>query len=66
MEVVVKFLGERKRLKLPENSNVRQALRAAGINPETVIVKKRKAIVTEDSRLKNGDLIEPLKVISGG
>jgi sulfur carrier protein ThiS len=46
--------------------NVRQLLRKLKLNPETVLVAKNNALVTEDEKLDNTDDVKILSVISGG
>jgi thiamine biosynthesis protein ThiS len=45
---------------------INELLKEMDVNPETVIVKKNGEIVSETEKLKDGDAIETLKIISGG
>jgi len=41
-------------------------LERAGINPETVLVKKKDSIIPDDEELEDGDSITVMKIVSGG
>lgn len=45
---------------------VLDALSAAKINPETVLVKRNNKLIPHDAALKEGDQLETVTVISGG
>jgi sulfur carrier protein ThiS len=60
------FAGRTKTLGMPENSKVLDAIKKAGANPETVIPRRGKTILLEDEGLKNNDMIELIKIVSGG
>ena len=49
-----------------KGSNVFAALEAAKINPETVLVKRKKQLIPHDEVLKDKDVLELVTVISGG
>ncbi len=66
MEITVRFAGKMKKLRLEENATVEQALLKANINPQAVIAKKGKEIIPDNEKLENGDVIEALKIVSGG
>jgi len=36
------------------------------INPQTVLIVRNNQVITEDEKLKNGDSLELLSVVSGG
>lgn len=55
-----------KEIKIKNKSSVKHLLRHLKINPETVIVTKNGELATEDTSLKNTDMIKVLSVISGG
>lgn len=55
-----------KGIELPESSDVAAALRKAGINQETVLVKRRGELVAEVETLRENDVLETISVISGG
>ncbi|GBE55771.1 MAG TPA: hypothetical protein ENH28_03985 [Euryarchaeota archaeon] len=64
----IKLLYDRgeKIIEVDKDVKVRDILERAGINTETVIVKKDGNIVTEEEELKTGDIIEAVRIISGG
>jgi sulfur carrier protein ThiS len=66
MKITAKLRGETKRLVVEEDANVLSVLELLKINPETVLVKKGKEIITEDEALADNDEIELIKVVSGG
>ena len=43
-----------------------QAMRTLKVDPESVIVVRDKEVILADERLKEGDRIELLSVVSGG
>jgi len=45
---------------------VRQAIEAVGLNPESVLVVREGELLTQDTRLRDGDEIRLVAVISGG
>ena len=49
-----------------KGGTVSDLLRAAGINPETVLVRKGNALVPSDEPVRSGDILETIAVISGG
>ena len=48
------------------DSIVFDALEAAKVNPETVLVKRSGKLIPHDSPVKDGDSLELVTVISGG
>ncbi|GCC11580.1 sulfur carrier protein ThiS [archaeon] len=64
----IKLLYDRgeKIIEVDKDAKVREILVRAGINTETVIVKKDGNIITEEEELKTGDVIEAVRIISGG
>ncbi len=55
-----------RRLELPEGATVADVLSKAGINRETVLVKRRGELCAEVERLQENDVLETISVISGG
>ena len=53
-------------LEVPESSNVSDALKKAGINQETVLVKRAGELIAEVETLRENDILETINVISGG
>ncbi len=66
MLVKVKFRGKSKDVELEGKSNVETLLEKIKINPETVLVKRDKEIITEGENLKDRDSVELIRIISGG
>lgn len=66
MLVKVKFRGKSENVELGGESNVENLLEKIEINPETVLVKRDKEIITEGENLKDRDSIELIRIISGG
>jgi sulfur carrier protein ThiS len=55
-------------LELPEGAEVRHALRAAGIQPETVLVARAdtRDVVPDDEPLREGEVLLVTRVVTGG
>lgn len=51
---------------VPAGITVKQALKRVGLLPETVLATRNGELITEDERLKEGDEIRLVAVISGG
>ena len=51
---------------MDKNSEVRNVFEKMDVNPETVIVKKGGEIILEEEKLKDGDKLELIRVVSGG
>ena len=66
MKIGAKFLNQAKKVSVKEGASVLDVLKELKINPETVLVKKDREIVTEDEPLGAGDEIEIIRVVSGG
>lgn len=67
MEITVKVVGQRtRRLKVDPGTTIAELLRRVGQNRETVVVRLNGRIVAEEERLKEGDLIEVIPVVTGG
>lgn len=45
---------------------VRQAIERVGLNPEAILAVRDGELITEDTRLNDGDEIRLVAVISGG
>jgi sulfur carrier protein len=67
VEITVKVVGQRtRRLKVDPGTTIAELLRRVGQNRETVVVRLNGRIVAEEERLKQGDLIEVIPVVTGG
>ncbi len=51
---------------VPAGLTVREAIRQAGLSPEAVLPTRDGELIPEDERLKAGDVIKLIAVISGG
>ncbi len=61
-----KLILRDKEYEVPAGITVKQALKQVGILPETVLPTRNGELITEDERLKEGDEIRLVAVISGG
>lgn len=66
MKIEVVFETKKNKLNLKRNSTIEDALKLLKINSETVLVKRNNEIIPSIEKLKDGDKIEALKIISGG
>ncbi len=64
--IEVSYRGKKKNLKIKNTSTIEEVLENLGINREAVIVSKNGEIVPEDERIKNGDKLKIMDVVSGG
>ncbi len=55
-----------KKLTLTYQGKVKGLLEHLKLNPDTVLVTRNNELITEEEKLKNGDSIRILSVISGG
>lgn len=61
------IIGEDEEYKdIPEDYTIKDLLIRLEIASETVVVKKNDSIVIEEEMIKEGDIIEIIKVIYGG
>ena len=66
MDISVSYQGKLQKLRLNPDSRVTDALKAAGINPQMVLVSRKKTIIPDTARLEEKDRLEVVKVVSGG
>ncbi len=66
MKVKITFLKKMREVDVPEGSSVREAIKKAGINPEEVIINMDGTIIPDSGKLKDNDLIEAIRITSGG
>lgn len=57
---------ERRTVEVKESAKVREVLKKGGVNLETVLVRRGREIVTEEEEVREGDVLELIRVISGG
>ncbi|MBI2579493.1 MAG: MoaD/ThiS family protein [Candidatus Aenigmarchaeota archaeon] len=55
-----------KAVEVGSGNTVADALRKAGINQETVLVKRRGELCADTETLSENDVLETIRVISGG
>ncbi|MBI4176382.1 MAG: MoaD/ThiS family protein [Candidatus Aenigmarchaeota archaeon] len=66
MQITVSYLGKRHEVDVRERPAVMDILKKMGVNPETVLVRKNGEIVPDTDPVGPGDVLEVLKVVSGG
>ena len=66
VNVFIERENKKVKIGLGENSTASDLLALLRLNPVTVIVARNSELVLENERLKNGDEIKILSVISGG
>ena len=66
MLVKIKFLKKEREVEVKEGSTVSDALKKTGINPETVIASRDGEIIPDSEKLKKGETIEAIRIVSGG
>jgi thiamine biosynthesis protein ThiS len=64
MELFIERTGKRMRMSFSGTASA--LLRKLKLSPETVIVVRNSAVVTEDDRIADKDYVEILSVVSGG
>jgi sulfur carrier protein ThiS len=63
---VIKLKYRKQEWDLEGKLTVRQAIESVGLNPQSVLAVRDGELITEDTRLKDGDEIRLVAVISGG
>jgi sulfur carrier protein ThiS len=66
MRVKITFLKKVNEVEIPEGSSIREAIKKAGINPEEVIINRNGTIIPDSEKMKEGELIETIRITSGG
>jgi sulfur carrier protein len=66
MKVVVRLGGKRRDVEVPERSKVRDVIKKARVNPETVIVRRGDDILLEEDTVRRNESLEFIRIISGG
>ncbi|MBU0530169.1 MAG: MoaD/ThiS family protein [Candidatus Aenigmatarchaeota archaeon] len=66
MKIELKYKGKKSSVSVPAGACVLDAVQKAGINPETVLVRRKKEIIPETEKLNDKDYLEILSVVSGG
>lgn len=63
---MIKLKYRKQEWELEGKFTVQQAVEKVGLNPETVLAVRDGELITEDTRLQDGDEIRLVAVISGG
>jgi sulfur carrier protein ThiS len=63
---MIKLEYRKQEWELDGKFTVRQAIEELGLNPEALLVVRDGELITEDTRLRDGDEIRLVAVISGG
>ncbi|MCA1812428.1 MAG: MoaD/ThiS family protein [Halobacteriales archaeon] len=69
MRVLLRKLGPdrgEQQVEVRAGALVRDALRAAGIHPETVLVARGKVVLPDDEAVRDGDELLVTRVVTGG
>lgn len=66
MFIIVSMGGKKRRVKVNKAVTISQFLEEIGINPVTVLVKINGNIVPDDMKLKQGDPLEIIRIVSRG
>ena len=65
-KVSLVYKGRGRKVDVPAKSSVSDLMRKAGINKQTVLIKVGNQIVPDDEKLKGGERVEALVIVSGG
>jgi sulfur carrier protein ThiS len=63
---MVKLKYRKQKWELEGKYSVREAVKKVGLNPESVLAVRNGELITEDTRLYDGDEVRLVAVISGG
>jgi sulfur carrier protein len=63
---MIKLKFRKQEWELDGSLTVRQAIEKAGLNPQSVLAVRDGELITEDTRLRDGDEVRLVAVISGG
>jgi sulfur carrier protein ThiS len=63
---MIKLEYRKQEWELDGKFTVRQAIEELGLNPEALLAVRDGELITEDTRLRDGDEIRLVAVISGG
>lgn len=66
MKVKVLYQNNEKTVELKENATVADALKAAGVSVQAVIPRKNGTVITDADEVRDGDVIDALRIVSGG
>lgn len=60
------YQGKRRKFIVPAKSTVSDLMKKAGVNKQTVLIKVGDQIIPDDEKLKGGERVEALVIVSGG
>ncbi len=63
---MIKLKYRKQEWELEGKYSVREAVKTVGLNPESVLAVRNGELITEDTRLNDGDEVRLVAVISGG
>ena len=66
MSVKIRFLKKEQEIEAKENATVSDILKEIKLNPQTVIVSRQGEIIPDTEKVKDGDKLEAIRVVSGG
>lgn len=66
MQVSVSYMGKKRKIALKSGATVGDAMKKSGVNAEMVLVKRGKEIIPDAEKLKDGDKLVLLRVVTGG
>ena len=66
MKVKVLFQGKEYMVELKDEASVADALKAANVSIQSVIPRMNGSVVTDEDVVKEGDVIDALRIVSGG
>ena len=65
-KVSLVYKGKRRSISIPAKATVSELMEKAGINKQTVLIKVGEQIVPDDQKLKGGERVEAMVIVSGG
>ncbi len=66
IKIRVKYGKDEKEIEIEENSKIKDVLNSLNINAEEVVIKRNNELCTEEDKIKSGDYLEIIRVVSGG
>ena len=66
VKVVLVPEGSERSLELPKGARILDVLKKLGLNREMHVVKLNGEVVVEEEALRDGDVLEVIRVVSGG
>jgi sulfur carrier protein ThiS len=63
---MVKLIHRQEEWEVKAGMTVRDAMLKVGLNPESVLAVREGQLVNEDTKIRDGDVIKLIAVVSGG